>query len=350
MPKPSKKVKRRVGGKRPKDKNAYRDLALAIMRRAESPAHEKKRAEFNQYRVLLREALVAPDNMTTSKPVILSAGAIVELMDMRVMFRDRVSPITRRADEILVRYGQRGKETLGWLAKGTPMKVVRGPLFFAKTSDAVALGPWDRVRYFVARADSKQMHHQRWWLGPWLQANAATADEEIKKAIRELGGRPDKKAADPDVHAAHLFHLITSQELDMATKKQSTKKAKGSKKAERVSNKKDKNEKAEKGAKAPKAVKAGKPAKAIKLAPVITTKNHSAYERQREYDTYTIKRLTKENPHRDGSTQGKRWAILRKGISVGEYVSKGGSRGTLSQWLRTGAAKLVRAGGDAGAE
>lgn len=310
---------------------------------ADSKPKKPRDSQPSRYRAVLREVLVVPES-PQEKAVILSAGAVVELMDMRTFFRDRVSPITRNADELLIRYGQRGKEQLGWLAKGTPLKPVKGPLFFVKTADHAALAPWDRVRFFVARADHKQTHGQRWWIAPWLIANVAMFDVEVKKAIRELGGRVDKEG-DPDIHAAHLYRLVTGQELEMKAK--DTKELKKANKA----NKNAKNAKAEKVAKKASKKADKQPTRKGGYPAVVSQKNAKQYDRDRGFDTFTIKRLTKENPHRPGSTQAKRWSILKKGMSVAEYVSKGGSRGTLSQWISTGAAKIVRAGGsDAGAE
>lgn len=308
-------------------------------RKAHAP---KEPQEPSRYRAVLREALIVPDHPNNRTPVILAAGAVVQLMDMRVMFRDRISPVTRRADEVLVRWGPKGKERLGWLSKDTPLKEVRGPLFMVRTADRVKLSPWDRIRYFIGRADARQTHGKRWWLLPWLLANGAEFDVEVLKAIREFGGRADKKQTDTDVHVAHLYRLITGQEIDMKTEREAVK---GSKKSSKKGSKVTKEVKVAKKAKGN--GKAEKPAKLGKLPAFVSSKNHAKYQREREFDVFTIKRLTKDNPHRPGSTQAKRWSILKKGMSIAEYVAKGGSRGTLSQWLKGGAAKIVRAGGGA---
>lgn len=272
----------------------------------------------SQYRALLHEALVVPDS-SKHKAVILAAGAVVELMDMRTMFRDRVSPVTRGANEILVRWGPRGKEHLGWLAKNVPLKNVNGPLFFVKTTDKQALGPWDRIRFFVSRADQKQLHHQRWWLMPWLMANAAEFDVEVKKAIRELGGRPDKK--DDDAHAAHLYRLITGQEIDMKTNGKNTKTGKNSK-----SNKTSASKKSDKSSAKTKGSAGGG--------------KHGFTARSTEHDHMIVKRLVKENPRKAGTSKAKIWDKLRKDMTVGEFVAKGGTRGAVATYIKKGWAKL----------
>lgn len=301
-----------------------------------------------QYRVLLRPATLVPESGKNEKPLIADEGTVVELMDMRVLFRNRISPITQRADEILVRYGPKGKEALGWLGKNmvNHMKPVKGPLFFIKSKSIDKLSPWGRIRYHVALADSKQIHKRRWSLVPWCAVYGEEHLTDVQQAIREFGGR-SKPSEDCDAKCTHLYRLVTGQELDMAAAKKATKKGKktAAKKTTTAPAKTTKKSKKHKEKVAASAKSNGKVSKKD-LPTVVTEKNRKLFTpRSTEFDTYVIKRLQKENPYREGSSRGERWAILKKGMSVGEYVKKGGRKASILGYLKLGFVKLVTAKG-----
>jgi hypothetical protein len=288
------------------------------------------------FRVLLRPAVIVPEMSAPGKPTIADEGSIVELMDQRVLFRDRVSPVTRNADEILVRWGPKGKEALGWLGKNIvhSMKPVNGPLFLVKTKDSTRLSAWGQLRWLVASADARMLHKKRWWLVPWLLVHAKDNVPLLQKAIRDFGGR--QKTDDPDVLSAHLVRLVTGQETDMATARSATK---GGKKAAKKAGSKKDTKQAKKG------TKHAKPEKEkAELPPLITQKNAKLIKpRATDIDEYTVRRLIKENPRRKGTKAAKKWDILKKGMTVADFIDKGGKRSTIAKYVRKGWVKLTSA-------
>lgn len=293
-----------------------------------------------RFRVLLRPTLIVPDH-PQGKLTIADEGSIVKLMDMKVMFRDRLSPVTRRADEILVAWGKKGKEQLGWLAvtAAHSMKPIAGPMFLVRTKDKKKLLVWDQLRYEIANADLKQKNKQRWWLVPWCTAFGKDHLPEIKKTIREFGGKA-KDTQDPDVHCEHLARLILKTEVDMATARADSKTAKKGKIREI---KKGKVTKIEESKKSKKKGEKQNVASAEKLKKAAKEANPKKFDpRSRDFDTFVVKRLVKENPRKAGTSKAKIWDKLKKGMSVGEFVERGGTRGAIAKYISKGWVKLLR--------
>lgn len=276
---------------------------------------------------LLYPMVIVPDN-AAEKPVIADAGTIVKLADMTTLYRDRMSPITRRADEILVEFGNAKKQTLGWIAgrlAGSPkdlMKPSRGPAFLVKTSSEEAISGWDRLRLKLARTRTSVPDN---WIAPWLAFHGAKFPRELREVTKLFGGKPIKNE-EVEVRIERLFSLILHTELDMATAKSKKIKVKDKgKKSRRV-------EREEK-----------KPAKKEK----VKAKKSSLGESEKvssKYNDYVIKRLIKENPFREGSNRAKLWSKLKKGMTVIEFnaFGEGRARTELRHYRDSGWIKLKK--------
>ena len=271
----------------------------------------------------MKPAVIVPDD-PDGKTIIADAGSIIQLADQTVMYRDRVSPITRRADERLVRYGKADKPVLGWMRGPLFIKQSKGPTFLVTTSNEESVSAWDRFRFKIGRARTKDASE---WLVPWLVRNGAKYPAELRAVVREFGGKPIKNEGF-DARCAKAFQLILSTEIDMAS-------AKAAKKA------------AKKGGK--KAAKSATPARAAKSEKGKATKTKVKADSgrvTRAHDDHIIKRLVKENPRRAGSEKAKVWDKLRKGMTVGEFLAKGGKRGAVALYVRSGWVKLLKPKGD----
>jgi hypothetical protein len=76
-----------------------------------------------------------------------------------------------------------------------------------------------------------------------------------------------------------------------------------------------------------KATPAKKPAPAKKAPP----------PRKAKYtDDMAIKVLAKENPYREGSKKAEQFALLKSGMTVRDFIKKGGTRGRLSAMVKFG--------------
>lgn len=289
---------------------------------------------------LMRPMAIVPDS-AEGKPVVADAGTIVKLADMTTLHRDRMSPVTRRADELLVEYGNAKKQDLGWIAgrfPGAPdeaMKPSRGPTFLVKTSGEDALSAWDRLRLKMARSRAKDPTN---WIAPWLAHHGAKHPRELREVTRLFGGKTVKNE-EVDARIERLFTLILHTELDMATAKSKKSKKlakKGKDKASRSGKRRDEAKKSRSGKRRADGDKPAKKKKAssISASPIIT----------RKYDEHVIKRLVKENPFREGSNRAKLWAKLKKGMTVGEFnaFGKGRARTELRGYIENGWAKLRR--------
>ena len=272
------------------------------------------------------------------KSVIADAGTVVALLNQRTLYREWTSPITHNADEVLVRYGNAGKETIGWLPAQVyapkSMKAMEGPTFLVTTSKEESASAWDQWRIKIARA-RKHGH----WFGSWLAANGEKYPQELREVTRIFGGKTVRNEGF-DIRWTRLIHLVLHTELDMATAKKSAKKAakKGAKKVAKIT-KSAKSAKKSKG-KEEKVVKA----KARKTAAPKKAKKAKASSGDRitrKQDSYVIRRLVKENPRRAGSERAKVWARLKKGMTVETFLTKGGTRGAIKKYIENGWAKLL---------
>lgn len=274
----------------------------------------------NPYAALMQPMVIVP-NDPAEKVVIADAGTIVKLADQTNFYRDRVSPITRRSDEILVHYGSAKKPSLGWLTNmlgGKVMKSSKGPTFLARTSSEDALNAWEQFRLKVARTRSKDPTN---WIAPWLAHHGSKYPSHLREVTRLFGGKPIKNESS-DTRIERLFTLILHTELDMATAK-----SKKSKK-HKVRDEKPKG-------------KTAKPAKQTKSRVGGDDRLTS------KHDGCVIKRLVQENPRRAGSAKAKLWDKLRKGMTVGEFVGKGASRASIKRMRENGWIKLLKPKGDA---
>lgn len=277
----------------------------------------------NPFAALMHPMVIVPEDHE-EKVVIADAGSIVFLCDQRVMYRERISPITRRADEILVQYGKASEPKFGWLThKLDPksMKPSTGPTFLVRKKDEDAVSAWERVRLMVGRSRKNDPTN---WVAPWLATHGGKHQKTLREVTREFGGKP-KKGEGTEARCVRLFSLILHTELDMATAKSSKSKK---------STKKGKSTKSSKTSKKTAAKKsAGK--KKSSADPLRITKKQN---------DYVIKTLVKENPRKAGTQKAKVWNKLKKGMTVAEFVKKGGSRSAVRRYVESGWVKLVRPG------
>lgn len=312
-------------------------------------------------------AIIADDAQAQS--VIADAGSIVKLADQSSLYRDRVSPITMRADEILVWYGKPKEPRLGWLTNKLPpnaMKPTKGPTFLVTTQAETAIHAWDLLRLKVARTRKTSPHN---WFAPWLVLNGKKFPREVREVTRLFGGKPIKNE-EFNVRCSRLFHLILNTEFDMSAanakkilKQKKGKKVKAAKEApvEKVV-KKSKKVVAEKIAKKKAKQEADAPTKKAKKKGKATTqkgKNIEAKQKandkpakkgkagefranNRDHDDWIVKRLTKDNPRREGTYKASVWDILKKGMSVKQFVEKGGGRTEIQRYIENGWVKLLR--------
>ena len=289
----------------------------------------------NPYAALMEPMVIVPD-VPDEKVVVADAGSIVRLMDQAVLYRDRVSPITRRGDELLVQYGAPGKLKLGWLTNKQPPKIMKpskGPTFLVSTKSEDALVAWEQVRLLVARTRKTDPTN---WIAPWLANHGSKHPKLLREVTRYFGGKPIKNEPFEE-RCARLFQLILSVELDMATAKSSkskkvNKKNKKQKSAD-VEEAPAKSKKSSKKSKKEKKVKKEKPTKAKKNSDRITKAD----------DDRVIIRKIKENPRRAGTKKAKIWDKLKKGMTVGEFVAKGGGRAHVGYYIKNGWVKLSTA-------
>jgi hypothetical protein len=282
--------------------------------------------------VIVPDALQEKDKreqMVPTKPVIADAGSIIRRLDQNAMYRDRVSPITHRADEVLVLYGPPKKPRIGWLADRLPKTALTptmGPTFLATTKAEDQLSAWDRMRLKIALARKRDPSN---WFASWLVRHGLKHQRELREVTRFFGGKA--VLHEPfDARCARLFSLVLHTELDMATAKKSAKKGKSKKTA-----KTDK--KAAVSKKTPKAAKAKK-GKASKNGTEFSASSH-------EFDGARIFRVSpyiKENPYREGTGRADRWALLKKGMTVEQFVDKGGSRGAVKVYMERGWIKPLK--------
>lgn len=290
----------------------------------------------NPYAALMEPMVIVPDD-PEEKVVVADAGTIVRLMDQAVLYRDRVSPITRRGDELLVQYGAPGKLKLGWLTnKQSPkiMKPSKGPTFLVMTKSEDALVAWEQVRLLVARTRKTDPTN---WIAPWLATNGAKHPKLLREVTRYFGGKPIKNEPFEE-RCARLFQLILSVELDMATAKTSkskkvSKKNKGSKK----------NKDVETETPSKKSSKKSKKEKKTKKVKSTKSKKSKSDRITKADDERVIIRRIKENPRRAGSKKAKIWDKLKKGMTVGEFVAKGGGRAHVGYYIKNGWVKLSAA-------
>lgn len=283
------------------------------------------------YRALLQPFTIVADN-PEDKTVVADAGSIVEFLDQRVLYRDRISPVTHRADECLVRYGKPDKPVLGWLSTRTMGKkaltVVAGPTYLVVTNKEEDASAWDLFRLRIGRARKTNPAE---WLVSWLVRNGAKYPVELRNVVRLLGGKPIKNEG-IDARCAKIFTIILNTEIDMAAAKAAAKKKKGTKKA------KGKEEKV-----------VAKKGKKVKAKVAKKEKPDAGDSITAKHDGYVIKRLVQENPRKAGSEKAKIWARIKKGMTVAEFCTKGGTRSAVRRYIENGWIKLLRPkGADSG--
>lgn len=310
-----KKPKLRIGSPKMLDKSIRK-----AMRMPEPPK--------NPYAALMHPMVIVPDK-ADDKVIIADAGSIVRLMNQATLYRDWVSPITRRADELLVQYGKPGKAKLGWISQREPswLKPSKGPTFLVTTRAEDEMIAWEQIRLKIARMRKAHPDRPTNWIAPWLVEHGPKHQPLLREVTRYFGGKSIKNEPFSE-RCTRLFSLILKVELteaNVATTKKSSKKTK--------TTKKQKTEQTEKPTKRNKKQKADKKAKksAAKNGDRIT----------KDHNEYVIKRLIKENPRRAGSAKAKVWDKLKKGMTVEEFISKGGSRGAVRLYVQNGWVKLL---------
>lgn len=293
----------------------------------------KPKPPTNPYAVLLTPYVIVPQE-ADGKVVIADAGTIVRLMDQTTLYRNYVSPITRRGDELLVQYGNKDKLNIGWITnKSDPrhFKPTKGPTFLVQTKDEKLLSAWDQLRLAVARYRKGESAR---WLGSWLTEHGEKHKLLLREVTRFLGGKPIKNEPFAQ-RALRLLSLIIHSEIETMPEKVTPKKGKKSSKkvaketSEAKSSKKSGKKKSGGGS-------ATKPAKAAKSRGEFTVRSN-------EYNDHVIRRLSKENPRKEGTQGYKLWAKLKKGMTVAEFMKVGGSRAVVRKYLDNGWVRLASA-------
>jgi hypothetical protein len=292
------------------------------------------------------QPLVIVPNEPDGKAIVADAGSIVKLLNQQTLYRDRVSPITKRADEILVQYGKPKEPTLGWITNKIPpdaMKPVQGPTFLVTTQAEGAISAWDAFRLKIART---RKSNPAMWFAPWLVLNGKKYSREVREVTRLFGGKPIKNE-EFQVRCERLFQLILHTEIDMSAAKA---KNIASKKSGKNKSKKQKGGEDEapvkKNKKGKGKVKADKPEKKSKSGGKEKKSSGDFSPRSRDFDNHVIKRLIQENPRRAGSEKAKVWDKLKKGMTVGQFAEKGGSRAIVAFYIENGWVKLLRPSGE----
>jgi hypothetical protein len=297
-----------------------------------STAKRKAKAEISKYSALMQPMVIVPDQYS-QKAFIADAGSIVKRCDQRVLYRDRMSPVTGHADEALVLYNAGTKQTaLGWLAltPGTALnaKPVEGPTFLVRTKDEKSLNTWDALRLKIART--------KMTLITWLAEHGEEHSREIREVINKLGGTTVKNEPHED-RCKKLITLILHTEIEEMPKTSSKNSGKS----------KSKNSKAESNKKFNKSSK--KKNKGTRTRTEIDMKFKTADGEHRArltkaLDEFIIKRVSKPE-NSEGSARAEKWSWLRKGMTLAEYVeetaNKGGLRNDITMWIRSGNVKLV---------
>lgn len=293
----------------------------------------------NPYAALMQPLVIVADH-AEGKSVIADAGTIIKLLNQKTLYRDRISPITQRSDEILVQYGKMDKPTLGWLTNKVPsnaMKAVKGPTFLVTTQSESDLSSWDAMRLKIARA---RKGNPAMWCAPWMVLNGKKYPRELREVTKLFGGTTVKNEGH-EARCQRLFSLILHTEIDMSSAKaksiaKSKGKKKGKKSAPKVEVKKTKKTKKSKSA---------KPEKKSKKEKKTKTGKSDFSARSRDFDSHVVKRLIQENPRRAGSNKAKVWDKLKKGMTVEQFASKGGSRAVIARYIENGWVKLLKPAG-----
>jgi hypothetical protein len=282
----------------------------------------------------MQAMVIVPDN-ANEKPIIADVGSIIKLADQAVFYRDRVSPVTHKANEILIHYGNPKSPQLGWITEKSemvPMKPSKGPTFLVTTKLETSINAWERFRLWMARA---RMKNSAMWMPHWLATYGTRHPKELREVVRFFGGKTFKSDSVLD-RVQRLFTLIFHTEFDMATLKKNKKGKKGKKARE------EQEERTPKSSKKSSKKKASKSSDAKKKPSLSDGARISS-----RHDEHVIRRLVKENPRRAGTKNAKIWDKLRKGMTVGEFVKKGGQRAAVGYYLRAGWIKLLRPKGNA---
>lgn len=287
----------------------------------------------NPYTALMQPMVIVPDK-ADEKPVIADAGSIVRLLNQATIYRDWVSPITHRADELLVQYGKPEKLKMGWMSQREPdkLKPSKGPTFLVTSRAEDGLIGWERIRLKIARARKAHPDDVHNWIAPWLVQHGRKDPKLLREVTRYFGGKPIKDEPFEE-RVARLFSLILKIELteaDVATKTKKSGKKNKQQKAEQDEKPTKKNKKQQKQKKQEKSSKKQK--KSSANTDRIT----------KEHNDYIIKRLIQENPRRAGSAKAKVWDKLKKGMTVDEFIAKGGSRGAVRLYVQNEWVKLLR--------
>jgi hypothetical protein len=286
----------------------------------------------NPYAALMEPMVVVPDD-PEEKVVVADAGSIIRLMDQSTLYRDRTSPITRRADELLVQYGKADQPKMGWLTNKQPAKIMKpssGPTFLVTTRSEDGLVAWEQLRLKIARTRKTDPTN---WVAPWLATHGSKFQSLLREVTRYFGGKPIKNEGF-EARCIRLFQLILNTEFDMASAKNSKTKKKGKKGKK---NKQRTSDDAAVSGNKKKSKKTGKDKKQKKK-----NKEKSSKKSTKVQDDAVIKRLIKENPRRAGSAKAKIWDKLKKGMTVSEFVDKGGTRAAVGRYVENGWIKLLK--------
>lgn len=272
-----------------------------------------------KYKRILVPAIVIP-KQEEGRPY-WQGQALPEFSVVGVMKNNQPSPITKRKNEILVRWKDvAGRETLGWLAKNTPMDDKMSKKELSRGIGEIRLGAWDAVR-------SRISAHPTWTAKKWLCAFADTNLALLHAVIRELGGKVPK-SDDPFLAIRQSLKLITGEDITMkeaAESKKNTKLTKkNGKKSTKKSNKKEK--------------KTGKKKSSKKAARRAGRTSGFAGMR-----IVRVGQWIKENPRREGSTGYESWNKIKKGMTYEEFIKAGGNPGSLRVEVAKGRVKMKKA-------
>ena len=270
-----------------------------------------------KYRRLLAPAIVVP-KQEPGRPFwgsqALPEGSVVGLMKKNIP-----SPVTGKANEITVRWKDvAGRETLGWLAKNTPMDDKMSKKELVRGSGEIRMTGWDTVR------ERMMTYAPGWTAKKWVCAFAETHLPLLHAVIRELGGKVPK-TDDQFAAISRSLKLITGEDITM-------KEAEETKKSTNLKSKKNKKGSAKKSSTkektSTKSKKAGKKEKS------------AGPGRTSEFAGKRIFRVSKENPRREGSQGWKSWNVIKKGMTYEDFIKAGGSRGSLAKEVKNKRVKL----------
>lgn len=289
---------------------------------------------------LMQPMVIVPDD-ESHKAFIADAGSIVLRCEQLKFYRNRVSPITGYSNETLIKYGTAKEAMLGWLAIGTApaqqlginkiLKPVQGPTFLVRSRDESIVNSWDALRLKIAKSKTS--------LIGWLATHGEEHSQEIRTVIRDLGGKTYKNEPHED-RFKRLVLLILNTEIDEMPKAQKktrkTRTEKGVRKVRTPRKEKEKKQRTKR--------REHNNERTSKRSTKVARRKKSGTPKPKRMtlamNDHVIKRLEKPNFYA-GSSRADQWDLLRKGMTVSEFVDAGGARNLVGQWEKLKSVRLI---------